>query len=164
MTANMSSGIDSLAFLATFDDDIRAVSAITHTHWMSTEACVTLVRILTDLIDGKCIEDAIATNVPDSKTFAYRRELEDLPREQVRSGGFVLDTLGAAFWCALHTESYKDCVLAAVNLGDDSGTTACVAGAIARAIYGYEDIPSEWVGTLSGADLIIGCLFMLLEV
>lgn len=98
--------------------------------------------------------------MPDSKTFAYLRELEDLPREQVRSGGFVLDTLGAALWCALHTESYKDCVLAAVNLGDDSDTTACVAGAIAGAIYGYEDIPSEWISTLSGAELIEGCFFL----
>lgn len=149
-----------LAFLYTSDDDIRAVSAITHAHWMSTEACVVFVRILDDLIDGEYIEDALAANVPDSKAFSYLLELEDLPRDQVRSGGFVLDTLGAALWCALHTDSYKDCVLAAVNLGDDTDTTACVAGAIAGAMYGFEDIPHEWVEALRGTDVIEECLFL----
>lgn len=29
----------------------------------------------------------------------------------------------------------------AVNLGGDSDTTACVAGALAAALYGYDSIP-----------------------
>ena len=114
-----------LAFLETSDDDVRSVSAITHAHWMSTESCVVFARILEDLVFGEFLEDAIAANAPDSKTFAFLRDLEHTPREQIRSGGFVLDTLGAALWCALHTDNFKDCVLAAVNLGDDTDTTAC---------------------------------------
>lgn len=55
------------------------------------------------------------------------------PREKVKSGGFVLDTLGAAVWCFANTGSYAECVLEAVNLGSDSDTTACVAGALAGA-------------------------------
>lgn len=40
------------------------------------------------------------------------------------------DTLKAATWCFVNTNSYEDCVLAAVNLGDDTDTTAAVAGAL----------------------------------
>ena len=66
-----------------------------------------------------------------------------MPAAEVRSGGYVLDTLNAALWCLANTDSYAECVLAAVNLGDDTDTTACVAGALAGATYGYAAIPAD---------------------
>ncbi len=148
-----------LAFMATSDDDVRAVSAITHAHWISTESCVALVRILDDLAFGEDPMDAINANTPRSKKFAFLSELESMPRHEIRSGGFVLDTLAASLWCLLHTDNFKDCVLAAVNLGDDSDTTGCVAGALAGAAYGYDAIPEEWIGQLRGKEVIEDCLF-----
>ena len=117
------------------------------------------VRILGDLMDGECLEDAIAHSMPSNERFALLRDLVDMPRDAVKSSGFVLDTLGAALWCALHTGNFSDCVLAAVNLGDDSDTTGCVAGALAGAMYGYESIPAEWIDALRGRELIEQCLF-----
>lgn len=148
-----------LAFVHASDDEVRAVSAITHAHWISTEACVMFVRILDDLMDGERLEDATARNMPSNERFAFLRDLTDMPRDAVKSSGFVLDTLGAALWCALHTNSFSDCVLTAVNLGDDSDTTGCVAGALAGAMYGYESIPAEWIDALRGRELIEQCLF-----
>ena len=148
-----------LVFVHTSDDEVRAVSAITHAHWISTEACVMFVRILDELMDGERLEDAIARNMPGSERFAFLRDLADMPRDAVKSSGFVLDTLGAALWCALHTGNFSDCVLTAVNLGDDSDTTGCVAGALAGAMYGYESIPAEWIDALRGRELIEQCLF-----
>ena len=58
-----------------------------------------------------------------------------------------------------HEISKEACVLAAVNLGDDSDTTACVAGALAGAAYGYDAIPEEWMEQLRGKEIIEGCLF-----
>ena len=52
------------------------------------------------------------------------------------------------------TGSYRDCVLAAVNLGNDADTTACVAGAMAGVRYGYGAIPAEWLKALRGAPMI----------
>lgn len=75
------------------------------------------------------------------------------------SSGYVWDTYNAAIWCLEHTESYRECVLAAVNLGDDTDTTACVAGGLAGILYGREAIPSEWLATLRGKDVIEACLF-----
>lgn len=37
----------------------------------------------------------IEVMTPDSKEFSFLRELESMPREKVRSSGFVLDTLGS---------------------------------------------------------------------
>lgn len=51
-------------------------------------------------------------------------------------------------YCLLRTKSYKDCVLMAVNLGDDTDTVAAVAGGLAGALYGYDAIPKEWLDTL----------------
>lgn len=47
----------------------------------------------------------------------------------------------------------------AVNLGGDSDTTACVAGALAAALYGYDSIPRQWLNQLRGKEVIERCLF-----
>ena len=60
----------------------------------------------------------------------------------------MVDTLEAALWCLLTTNSYKECVLKAVNLGEDTDTVAAVAGGLAGAMYGYDAIPEEWRNTL----------------
>jgi len=80
----------------------------------------------------------------------YRR----MARDQVMSSGYVVETLEAALWCFWNTSSFPDCVLMAANLGDDSDTTAAVAGQIAGAHYGAEGIPPRWLKKLTMADEI----------
>ena len=46
------------------------------------------------------------------------------------------------------TNNYKDCVLKAVNLGDDTDTVAAIAGGLAGALYGYDSIPEDWRNAL----------------
>lgn len=138
-----------MAFMDATDDDVRAVSALTHAHPTSTEACVRLVAVARALADGIPPRRAI----PDADAVAA------LPEDSVRSGGFVLDTERAAYRCLFTTGSYRDCVLAAVNLGDDTDTTAAVAGALAGIAYGMEGIPAEWLDALLGKDVIEACLF-----
>lgn len=150
-----------LAFTGATDQQIDEVSAITHAHEISKEACVFFVHMLRGaLANGSYgISDAFEDHMPNDERLGFLANIVTWPREDVRSTGYVLDTLGAALWCAWNTHSYRDCVLAAVNLGDDTDTTACVAGAFAGAIYGYDDIPKEWIGALRGKDVIDACLF-----
>ena len=148
-----------LAFTDASDDQIRSVSAITHAHTISTESCVVFVHILHHVLGGMPLQDAIAQSIPKDPHFAFMENIDRLERDSVNSGGFVLHTLEAALWCALNTNSYRDCVLAAVNLGSDTDTTACVAGALAGAIYGYNAIPAEWIDRLRGKPVIDSCLF-----
>lgn len=130
-----------LALTDATDDEIREVSAITHAHRVSKEACVKLVHFARTLIDGK-------------------PEWPDLPEEEsdVRSRAFVLDTLTASIWCLKNTKDYEQCVLKAVNLGGDSDTTACVAGGLAALRYGYEDIPAGWIDRLRDKFIIDACM------
>lgn len=148
-----------LALTDATDDEIRAVSAITHAHPVSMEACVFFVHVLRDLLEDEWIEEAIEKNIPSDGRFSFLKGIQGASRDDIRSTGYVLDTLGAALWCVCNTDSYEECVLEAVNLGDDSDTTACVAGALAGAFYGFDYIPSKWMEQLRGKEAIDGCLF-----
>lgn len=45
----------------------------------------------------------------------------------------------------LQTDSYEEAVKQAVLLGNDTDTTACVAGGLAGILYGFEGIPKRWL-------------------
>jgi ADP-ribosyl-[dinitrogen reductase] hydrolase len=49
-----------------------------------------------------------------------------------------------AIYCALHANSFRDGVIAAVKLGGDADTRGAIAGAILGARFGLEGIPDEY--------------------
>ena len=63
-------------------------------------------------------------------------------------------SLEAALWCLLNTDNYRDAMLLAVNLGDDTDTVAAIAGALAGILYGFEAIPAEWLAALQKKELL----------
>lgn len=86
-------------------------------------------------------------------------DLVGTPEGQVRSGGYERDIECAALWCLANASSYAEFVLAAVNLGDDTDTTAAVAGGFACIVYGIDAIPVQGADALLGTDVIESCLF-----
>jgi ADP-ribosyl-[dinitrogen reductase] hydrolase len=60
----------------------------------------------------------------------------------------VVRSLEAALWSFWTTESYEEAILKAVNLGDDSDTTAAICGQVAGAFYGETGIPKQWLEKL----------------
>ena len=84
----------------------------------------------------------------------FKKDFSELPEKKIKSSGYVVDTLEAALWCLLNTDNYKDCVLRAVNLGEDTDTVAAVSGGLAGMIYGVEGIPKEWLNQLARLDYI----------
>ena len=78
----------------------------------------------------------------------------NLQVNDIKSDGYVVNTLEAALWCFLTTEDYCSCVLKAVNLGSDTDTTAAVAGGMAGLYYGKRSIPTEWIEALRNKDVI----------
>lgn len=143
-----------LAFTNATDDEITEVSAITHAHRVSTEACVMYVHIVRDVLAGVSLKEAVARNVNGAHPFERLAVIGELPEEEIESSGYVVHTLEAALWCLLNTNSYEECVLKAVNLGHDTDTTACVAGALAGIIYGYNAIPARWIDGLCAKEII----------
>ena len=66
----------------------------------------------------------------------------------------IIDSFEAAIWCLITTDSYKECMLKAVNLGDDTDTVAAIAGGFAGLYYGYEAIPQEWLAVIKRKEWI----------
>lgn len=68
----------------------------------------------------------------------------------VLSNGTVWGCLSQAIWAVRNTVSFHDAVVAAVTLGDDADTVACVTGGLAGAVYSMQGIPSRWTAYLHG--------------
>jgi ADP-ribosylglycohydrolase len=67
--------------------------------------------------------------------------------------GYVLDTLRSTKAVMIYP-SYEAVVKAAITLGHDTDTTACVAGGIAGLREGLEGIPSRWRTQLRGQTIV----------
>ena len=76
-------------------------------------------------------ELAVYRRMLDEETYAFAR----IPEDKIRSSGYVVDTLEAAVWCLLNTDSFYDCIVRAANLGSDTDTVAAVAGGLAGLVY-----------------------------
>lgn len=46
------------------------------------------------------------------------------------------------------------------SICEDTDTVAAVAGGLAGIVYGFEEIPKEWVENLKGKEIIEKCLSM----
>jgi ADP-ribosylglycohydrolase len=145
---------------------VREVSALTHRHTRSAIACFIYLELALEILQGREKRVAYGKICGETKTWLYRSEiadkeemglfyrilsggLPDMGPEKIYSSGYVLHTLEAAIWCLLTTHNYREAVLKAVNLGEDTDTTAAVAGGLAGLAYGWETIPSEWLGSLA---------------
>jgi len=142
---------------------IHEISALTHAHLRAKMACGIYYFLVKNILNhtGTLAEklqagmdDAMAFYHKDIGNLAqlahYHRmnqldEFKDTPIDLIESSGYVVETLEAAVWCLLNTDNLKDCLLKAVNLGDDTDTVAAVAGGLAGLYYGYDAIPKEWL-------------------
>lgn len=134
-------------------------SAITHGHLRSKLACRFHARFIKACLDGKNAVEAFRltqvafANLLDetapSEAAVFERllrpDFHKLPEAAIHSTGYVIDTLEASLWCVLNHGTFREAVLAAVNLGDDADTTGCVTGGLAGLIHGYCAIPDEWI-------------------
>jgi len=76
--------------------------------------------------------------------------------------GYVVDCLRSARW-TVEQGGYEQVVKAAIALGDDTDTTACVAGGIAGVRDGVAAIPERWRQNLRGKELVVPLLERLLR-
>ncbi|MGV0948352.1 ADP-ribosylglycohydrolase family protein [Empedobacter falsenii] len=150
---------------------VKEVSSITHAHNRSVLACIYYIEFALNVLDSENLEEAYLNTNFWLKLFLeeneiYKNEFQyferilsgkliDLKEDEIKSTGYVMDSLEASIWCLLHTDSYKNCVLKAVNLGHDTDTIACIAGGIAGIYYDAETIPTNWIEQLARVDDIL---------
>ena len=147
-----------LAFADADGDMVECVSKITHAHPISTTACVHYVIIARRLLKGEDLKH-ILNHMLFEPPFDRVSTIYECTEDEIRSSGYVVDTLEAALWCLTTTDNYKDAVLKAINLGEDTDTVAAVTGGLAGIMYGYDSIPTEWLDALKSKDIIERCLF-----
>lgn len=144
---------------------IHNASALTHAHPRSMMACGIYGKLLLDLMANRDQnKEMITQRAIDCALYTYDTYLYDQfaseiklyehlvdvctlssrDLDTIKSTGYVVHSLEAALYCFLYTDNYRDCVLMAVNLGEDTDTTAAIAGALAGAYYGSEAIPEDW--------------------
>ena len=149
----------------------QKVSSITHRHIRSVIACFYYLEFAIKIIEGKSFETSYAElqfeipvflesiQINPNEIAKFSRllyyKIIDLNEEDIKSSGYVVDTLEASIWCLLTTNNYKEAVLKAVNLGSDTDTTAVVTGGLAGLFYGVESIPENWVNLLARKNDII---------
>lgn len=135
-----------IAFMDIDNDDeimkyIRLFNKCSHNHIISHVGCLIYVKIIKMLMNGSTIENAIRNlNVEEKYKIDHYRRIWDFSilsakREEIRSTGYVVDTLEAAIWSLYNSKDYKDAIFTAINLGNDTDTVAAVCGGMAGIIY-----------------------------
>jgi ADP-ribosylglycohydrolase len=132
-------------------------SMVTHGGPYAVLACVAFADILADAIAGKPREAVLGrrgVQMPNSGLEVTVGTRAWLQRSDVSGANNALTSLDAALWCVGTTETFKEAVLAAVNLGGDAGSTAALAGQLAGALYGACAIPGHWLAQLAWREKI----------
>lgn len=131
------------------DDAVLKISRLTHNNKTCDSAVLAYVHYARELANGKDKTEALSILLDVLKKngdyeSVVKRLSNGTAENRILATSYVVDTLEAAIWCLLNTDSYKECVLKAVNLGDDADTVAAVAGGLAGIYYGtYKDDESR---------------------
>ena len=157
-----------LAYIPAIDyETIENVSAVTHAHKRSRIACVLYVEIAKSMLEneGFPIEEHI--EIASEKIQAYYRDEPELKHfkrifeddlddeDEISSKGYVIYTFESVIYCLKNTSNYKDAVLKAVNLGEDTDTVAAICGGLAGIYYGFDDIPIDWIDAIPQIDKVL---------
>lgn len=151
---------------------VHNVSAITHAHLRSKMACGFYYFCVRAILqqEGQLL-DRLQAGINAGLVF-YRQDgnnkdelihfdrlidlqvFKTLPADLIKSSGYVIDSIEAAVWCLITTESLEEALLKAVNLGKDTDTVGAITGGLAGLYYGFDDIPSEWIIAIQNKDEI----------
>lgn len=153
-----------------FKNFIYTGSSLTHSHIYSKIGCFIYSKYIEYLLDGINPKDAyillkkwfnncdVLKGDKEITLNIYKRILVDdisnLGEKEIKSSGYIVDTLEAVMWTILTTNNYKDALLKAVNLGDDTDTIGALTGGLAGLIYGFDEIPQEWLKVIQKKDYV----------
>lgn len=148
---------------------IEEVSSLTHLHKRSKLACIIYVEYLINLLKGETkkgaytkMQEFVFYNLKSNyegefKNFKriLKEDISTLDEIEIKSSGYVIDTLEASLWAFMLTDNYKDAVLKAINLGEDTDTVGSITGSLAGIYYGIQNIPKNWLDCLSRKEDIL---------
>ena len=137
-------------------------SRVTHGHPRCQVACAVYCVAVVRLLRGQAPDEALAGALADTGRLytdepgceAHLAALGELGAWTGRSGrGFVIDSFWSAWDAFAGAADYADAIRRAVACGDDTDTTAAIAGGLAGARWGWESIPLDWRRGMRGHDV-----------
>jgi len=133
-------------------------SRLTHGHPCSQVCCAVYGLLVRHLAHGgdraTAWETALTTAEHEYQRNAAFGESFLRETERIRGfapcagSGFVVDCLCSAWEAVRDTPNFADAVRRAVRFGNDTDTTAAVAGSLAGVIFGLDAIPRAWRDSL----------------
>ena len=87
----------------------------------------------------------------------YEQNIHPRDPAPAKGTGYVVDTLLSAVW-AMEAGPYESVIKAAISLGQDTDTTACVAGGVAGVRDGIGAIPKRWMKLMRGREMVEGIM------
>ncbi len=145
-------------------ETVHNFSSITHGNKNCLIAAGIYCSVAAGIFDGQTLQLAISKGLSRAQNFygnlrefkeafknferLFDKNFDKFFEDEIKSTGYVVASLEAAIWCLLNTDNYKDLVLKAVNLGGDTDTIGAIAGGLAGAFYGLEQIPQNWLDVL----------------
>lgn len=139
----------------------RKQSLVTHGHARSQLCCALYCLTAMGILEGqppadavRAAEDALLERHAGTEDEAELKIALDGRFDAPQGSGYVVDSFWSAIHCVLSTHSYEDCVKRAVALGNDTDTTACIAGGLAGLLYGEDGIPPRWLAALRGRAIV----------
>ena len=149
--------------------DAHHQSLLTHGHPRALVCCALYCLMARRMLEGASSEEAWGAAAQTLRGLyaaepVLLAELEErvLPDQLPEGSGYVLDTLHSTRW-ALRQPDFAQTVRAAISLGEDTDTTACVAGGLAGIRCGRGGIPARWREGLRGRSLLDPLLQALLS-
>lgn len=161
---------------------VHQISALTHNHLRSKMACGIYYFMIKNIIDGcGSLLERLQNGVDDAMRFYhedvvnyvelvhYTRlfcldEFAESKEDTIKSSGYVVDSLEAAIWSLITTDTLEAGLLKAVNLGGDTDTIGAIAGGLAVLFYGYDSVPEEWKRLIIKEEEIIALCVTMEEV
>ena len=144
---------------------VKDISSLTHRHEISILGCDIYINYVLFLLNGKDKYSAYnMVKLIDYSMFSdesldlYSRILKDdiskLTVNDIKSSGYVIDTLEASLWVLLKSKNYKESIIGAINLGNDTDTIGAITGSMSGIVYGYDEIPEKWLNKLAKRDYL----------
>ena len=142
------------------------VSSLTHAHEVSRLGCYIYVQFIICLLKGntkheayKHIQDLDYRSFSIDSINHYARilnnQIEFQILDNIKSTGYIVDTLESAMWIFMNAQHYKEAIIASTNIGGDTDTIGAIVGSMAGIYYGFEDIPSSWLDKLQRKDYLM---------
>lgn len=133
-------------------------SRTTHGHPRAQICCALYCLVARNMLAGhadpwNAAAVTLAELYADDPAMYAELTQEVLPGMPPGGTGYVLDTLHSAAHC-MNAESFEEAVRAAIQLGNDTDTTACVVGGLAGIRWGIQGIPERWREQLRGRELL----------